>query len=131
MIIQNIQKLKGSEREINTPNWSSIRFLLKKDNMGFSFHETTIYPNTETRMWYKNHVEAVFCVEGIGILTDLDTGKSHNICPGVLYALDKHERHILHALRKMRMICVFSPPCIGNETHDQDGAYPLISEKVK
>ncbi|MCA9019130.1 MAG: ectoine synthase, partial [Planctomycetaceae bacterium] len=26
----------------------------------------------------------------------------------------------------MRMVCVFNPPLVGPETHDEDGVYPLL-----
>ena len=52
----------------------------------------------------------------------------HPIGPGTLYALDDHDRHILHADTLLRMICVFNPPLVGPETHDADGAYPLLTE---
>ena len=130
MIIRNIDSIKQSERNVDTPNWSSTRLLLKNDNMGFSFHETIVRAGTETKIWYKHHLEAVYCIEGIGQIEDLETGQVHDIVPGVIYALDKHERHILRGRTDMRMICVFNPPCIGNETHDKDGAYPLVLENA-
>lgn len=40
--------------------------LLKDDNMGFSFHITTIYEGTETHIHYQNHLESVFCMSGEG-----------------------------------------------------------------
>ena len=126
MIIRKIDSIKQSDSTIDTPNWSSSRLLLKKDNMGFSFHETLVRSGTETKIWYKNHLEAVYCIEGIGEIEDLETGLTHQIIPGVMYALDKHERHILRGKTNMRMICVFNPPCVGTETHDEEGTYPLL-----
>ena len=66
MIIRHIDDLHGTEREVSTKNWSSTRLLLNNDNMGFSFHETIVHPETETKIWYKNHLEAVYCIEGVG-----------------------------------------------------------------
>jgi L-ectoine synthase len=40
----------------------SRRFLLRKDGMGFSMHETILRAGTETHMWYANHLEAVYCI---------------------------------------------------------------------
>lgn len=42
-----------------------------------------------------------------------------------MYALNGHERHILTATTDLRMICVFNPPIVGPETHDENGVYPL------
>ncbi|AFS81087.1 L-ectoine synthase [Candidatus Nitrosopumilus koreensis AR1] len=127
MIIRNIDSLYNTESEVRSDNWSSTRLLLKDDNMGFSFHQTTVFAGTETKIWYKNHLEAVYCVEGSGEIEE-DDGTKHNISPGTIYALDKHDKHILRAFSNMKMICVFNPPLLGPETHDADGVYPLLTE---
>lgn len=76
-------------------------------------------------MWYKHHFEAVYCYSGKGSLTDLETDTTYTIEPGTLYALDKHDRHILRAETELRLICAFNPPVTGREIHDEDGAYAL------
>lgn len=127
MIVRNINSLYGTEREVNSDNWSSTRLLLKDDGMGFSFHQTIVHPRTETKIWYKNHLEAVYCVEGSGEIEEED-GTKHNISPGTIYALDKHDKHTLRAFSELKMICVFNPPLLGPETHDSQGVYPLLTE---
>jgi L-ectoine synthase len=129
MIVKDIREVIGSEREVAGPGWVSRRLLLKKDGMGFSFHETIIAAGTEHRFWYKNHLEAVYCVVGNGSIEDLDTGEVHEIRDGVLYALNRHDRHILRGgTEDMRLICAFHPPVTGRETHDRDGSYARIEE---
>lgn len=125
MIVRTIEDIKGTESEVSTPNWVSRRLLLKKDGMGFSFHETIVYACTETPMQYLNHLEAVYCIEGEGEVETTEDGKVYPIKPGTIYALDKHDEHILRAKTEMRMICVFNPPCSGREVHDENGTYPL------
>jgi len=125
MIVRKLEDIAGTESNINAKNWSSRRFLLKKDGMGFSFHDTRIHPGTETSMWYKHHVEAVYCIEGEGELEDLTDGKKYPITSGTLYALNGNEKHILRTQTGLRMICVFNPPLNGNEIHDEEGVYPL------
>lgn len=129
MIVKTVDDIKGTDAEISTPNWVSRRLLLKKDKMGFSFHETTIYAGAEIKMQYLNHLEAVFCVEGEGEIETLADGKVYPIKAGTVYALDQHDEHILRATTEMRMACVFNPPVTGNEVHDENGAYPLIMEE--
>lgn len=126
MIVTKVDDLKGTDREIKgkSGNWVSRRLLLHRDGMNFSFHETVIFAGTETRIWYKHHLEAVYCVGGEGSIEDLDTGETHTIKDGVMYALDEHERHILRAESDLRLICVFHPALVGDEDHDSDGAYP-------
>lgn len=128
MIVRTLEQVIGSERDVRAENgnWVSRRFLLKDDGLGFSFHETTIFAGTETYIWYKNHLEAVYCVGGEGEIEDLETGITHPIRDGTLYALNGHERHLLRAKRDMRLVCAFNPPITGREVHDADGAYPLV-----
>ena len=128
MIVKNTNSLHGTERQVDSKNWSSTRLLLKEDGMGFSFHQTIVFPNTETKIWYKNHLEAVYCVDGEGEIEEED-GTKHKIFPGIIYALDKHDRHTLRAFTTMTMICIFNPPLVGPETHDDNGVYPLLTEK--
>ncbi|MBI1319880.1 MAG: L-ectoine synthase [Candidatus Hydrogenedens sp.] len=129
MIVRSIESLKGTDREVKGETWVSRRLLLKSDGMGFSFHETVLYTGTETRMWYKNHLEAVLCVEGEAEIEDLATGQKHRITPGTMYALNEHDRHVLRVLQDFRCVCVFNPPCTGQETHDAEGSYPLPAEE--
>jgi L-ectoine synthase len=126
MIVRKLEEINGSERDVHAANWNSRRLLLRGDGMGFSMHDTLIHAGTETSMWYRNHLEAVYCIEGDGEIEDQETGLFYPIQAGTLYALDRHQRHILRANTQMRMICVFNPPLAGNETHDETGAYPLV-----
>ena len=128
MIVRRVDEMDGTDRETVAETWRSRRFLLAGDGMGFSFHETTIGAGTETRMWYKHHLEAVYCVGGRGTIEDLATGEVHEIADGTMYALNEHDRHVVRATEEMRLICVFNPPCVGGETHDADGAYPTAEE---
>lgn len=128
MIVRKHQDVVGTNRDVRQTNWNSVRLLLKSDGMGFSLHDTVLYAGTETQMCYRNHVEAVYCIEGEGTLVDISNDKTHPISPGTMYALDGHEEHILKAQSQLRMICVFNPPVTGDEVHDESGAYPLVEE---
>jgi L-ectoine synthase len=72
----------------------------------------------------------VLCVEGDGEIEDLAVGAVHPIAPGTMYALDQHDRHVLRARTRMRMVCVFNPPLHGKEVHDDSGAYPREAEAI-
>ena len=124
MKVVRIEDLRGTDQEVKSPaGWTSVRFLLKKDGMGFSFHETTFPPGLKFDMWYKHHLEAVYCYQGRGKLTNRDTGEQFVIEPGTLYALDAHDRHTLEAEEELKLVCAFNPPVTGREIHDEDGAY--------
>jgi L-ectoine synthase len=131
MIVRNLNDIENTDRTIKADNWESTRMLLKNDNMGFSFHITTIYANTETHIWYQNHLESVYCMSGDGEIETLADGKIYPIEPGTLYILDKHDEHLLRANKEMKMACVFNPPLNGKETHNAEGVYPLEAEIVE
>jgi L-ectoine synthase len=126
MIVRKLTDIIGTERDVDDGNWVSRRLLLRKDGMGFSMHETILRAGTETYMWYKHHLEAVYCIEGEGEVEDLATGTIHHLQPGTLYALDEHDKHIVRAKTDIRTVCVFYPPVTGQEVHDEEGVYPLI-----
>lgn len=129
MIVRDIKDIIGTEREVEGEGWVSRRLLLKKDGMGFSFHETIIPAGATLQLWYKKHLEAVYCVAGNGSIEDLATGQIHQIHDGILYALNDHDQHILRGgSEDLRLICVFNPPVTGRETHDSDGSYELVEE---
>jgi L-ectoine synthase len=129
MIVRTLDEVVGTERDVSAPTWTSRRLLLAKDGMGFSVHDTVLHAGTETTMWYQYHVEAVYCIDGDGELVDLVAEQVHQLRPGVLYALDGHERHVVRARTDLRMVCVFNPPVTGAEVHDDSGAYPLIADE--
>jgi L-ectoine synthase len=130
MIVRTLESIEGTDRTVSAETWTSRRLLLRHEGMGFSMHDTLIHAGTETRMWYRNHLEAVYCIEGEGELESLADGALHPVRPGTLYALDRHDKHILRARSRMRMICVFNPPLSGKETHGTDGSYPLNPEEA-
>lgn len=128
MIVRDLNKIPETEltRVVSDAQWTSVRMLLADDNMGFSFHITTLQAGSEHEFEYKNHFESVFCMKGKGSITDLATGETHEILPGVMYALDKHDRHVLRAEEELVMACCFNPPVTGKEVHQADGSYALV-----
>ena len=125
MIVRKLKDILNTDRDVKTATWASRRLLLADDNMGFSMHETTIVAGTQTHIWYKNHFEAVYCVEGSGEVELIPSGEIFRIAPGTLYALNKNDRHWLRAdaAGDMRVVCTFNPPLVGNEIHDAEGVY--------
>lgn len=130
MIIRQLDKAEKSDRRVVSEGWESTRLLLKNDNMGFSFHITTIYAGAVLAMQYKNHLESVYCLSGQGEVEATDNNKVYKVEPGTIYILDKNDKHILRARTEMKMACVFNPPLNGKEVHDPSGAYPLVADVV-
>lgn len=125
-VIRN-KEIKGTKREVRCPNggFTSFRYLLEGDGMGFSLHRTEIPKGTPQHWHYKNHLEACYCVSGTGWLVNLKTRERRLIKPDTCYALDKHDDHTFEALEDVVLISVFNPPVTGREVHGEDGSYKL------
>lgn len=128
MIVRSLSDVADTDRVVTAETWTSRRLLLRDDKLGFSLHDTIVHAGTSTEMQYKNHVEAVYCIEGTGSITALETGEVFQISPGTVYALDAHDQHVLIAETDLRLVCVFNPALVGHESHDGDGSYPLPAD---
>jgi L-ectoine synthase len=107
--------------EVTTVDWGnglSRRFLLASDEMGYTVTDTTVRAGTKSRLEYRRHLEACYCIAGKGEVVGVD-GRSYPLRPGILYALDKHDPHFLIASpdEDLRLVCVFTPALTGNEQH--------------
>jgi L-ectoine synthase len=107
--------------EVKTVEWGnglSRRFLLESDGMGYTVTDTIINAGTTSRLEYKNHLEACYCIEGSGAVVEMD-GTRHEIAVGTLYALNNHDAHDLIADPggDMRLVCMFTPALTGDEAH--------------
>jgi L-ectoine synthase len=126
MIVRTLDEILNSDRDIKLPghNSNSRRLLLEKDGMGFTLTDTIINAGADNLVWYKNHVEACYCLEGEGEVEVLGPEpKTYQIKPGTMYAPDKHDKHKIRVRKTLRLICVFVPPLTGQEVHDADGTY--------
>ena len=123
MIVRDFHAEKKTDRRVAAEQWESVRLLLADDGMGFSFHITTIAAGSEHTFHYKNHFESVYCISGKGTIEDLAKGEVHEIRPGVMYALDQHDKHTIRCEEEMVLACCFNPPVTGREVHQADGSY--------
>ncbi|HKK35623.1 MAG TPA: ectoine synthase [Paracoccaceae bacterium] len=128
MIVRDFNELKGTDRSVSAERWTSTRMLLADDGMGFSFHITEIEGGAEHVFHYKHHFESVYCISGEGEIEALDTGEVWQIRPGVMYALNLHDRHRLLARETLVLACCFNPPVTGKEVHREDGSYAPAEE---
>ncbi|ANB35478.1 ectoine synthase [Rhodovulum sulfidophilum] len=128
MIVRDFHKLKDTDRAVSDARWTSVRMLLADDGMGFSFHITVLQAGSEHTFHYKHHFESVYCISGKGSITDLASGETYQIRPGVMYALDQHDHHTLRAEEELVMACCFNPPVTGTEVHREDGSYAPVEE---
>ncbi|NYI03606.1 ectoine synthase [Allostreptomyces psammosilenae] len=125
MLIRSVAELSGTKYEVEWGNGTSWRLLTAGDNMGFTVCHTVVRAGTSSLLEYRAHLEACYCLAGSGEIEDAD-GTVHRITPGVLYALDRHDRHHLRAdpHTDLTLISVFNPPLHGTERHllDRDEA---------
>lgn len=128
MIVRSLSEIAGTDRDVDGGNWVSRRLLLHGDGMGFSLHDTVLKAGTTTPIHYQNHLEAVYCIEGHATVKLVDSGEEFEIRPGTVYALNLNDKHLLTAHVDTRMVCVFNPPVVGNEVHDENGVYPAQAD---
>lgn len=121
MIIRTLDELAGTKRDVDWGNGRSRRFLIESDKMDFTLTDTIVEAGSRSLLEYKNHLEACYCIEGIGEIEDAVTGRRYRITPGTMYALDQHDKHWLVATQRMRLVCVFSPALKGHESHRLSG----------
>ena len=127
MIVRSLKDLKAQGRyQEKAGAWTSSRYLLREDDVGFTLTQTTVAAGTVQLMEYKNHIEANLIIEGSGTVLDIATGETYELGPGTMYTLDAHDRHELTAATDLRIVCVFTPALVGEETHDADGSYPIL-----
>jgi len=121
MIIRTIDEIRGGDRDVKGEGWRSRRLLRRDDGMNFSLHWTELEAGAELTLEYDNHLEGNLCVGGEGEVVDLATDEVHQLRPGVMYSLDKHDRHVVRARTDMQLVCVFWPPLTGQERHTATG----------
>ncbi|QKV91477.1 ectoine synthase [Streptomyces sp. NA02950] len=115
--------------EVKTVDWGnglSHRFLLEADRMGFTLCHTIVRAGTKSRLEYRRHLEACYCIGGRGWIELADGSATHDLSPGVLYALNDHDAHFLIAApdTDLELISVFNPPLQGDERHTlAEGAF--------
>lgn len=120
MIVRSLSEVKS----VDWGNGVSRRFLVASDGMGYTLTDTIVAAGTKSRLEYRNHLEACYCIEGEGEVVDMD-GNSYPITPGTMYALDQHDAHFLIASphTDLRLVCMFTPALRGDEVHSLDEAH--------
>ena len=133
MIVRQLQAAQNTDRRIISPdgNWESTRLLLKNDQMGYSFHITTIYKGADFRMHYQNHLESVYCISGKGEIESLEDGTVYpyifdpyppqpmeNRFSGNVYVLVNRQTHSQAAVMAAQMQDYGFATIVGEETGD-------------
>lgn len=107
--------------QAETVEWgggTSDRLLVEKDKMGFAVCHTIVKQGSSSKLEYRNHLEACYCISGSGQVVEKD-GTVHEITPGTIYVLDEHDPHELRGgeTEDMHLVSIFNPPITGDEKH--------------
>lgn len=114
-----IVRTKEEVRVVDWGNGTSHRFLLAGDQMGFTVCHTVVRAGTTSKLEYRRHLEACYCIAGNGEVRSGDGATTHELRAGVMYALDHHDAHMLIAApdSDLELVSVFNPPLVGDERH--------------
>jgi L-ectoine synthase len=123
MFVRNLSDVAKTENFVDWGNGTSHRLLTEKDNMGFTVCHTVVKSGSESRLQYKNHLEACYCIGGKGEVVDIKKGVTFKINVGDIYVLNDHDDHYLRASydQDLILVSVFNPPLKGTESHNLNG----------
>ena len=121
MIVRRKSDLAGTPGEMLGASDAHWRFLHEADGLGFTLVEAVLEAGREAVLWYRDHLEANYVIEGEATLEDLATGAIYELGPGSLYALDRHERHRFRTRTRVRLISVFRPALAEGERPNRAG----------
>lgn len=118
MFTRHLADVEKTDLFVEWGNGTSHRLLTERDGMGFTVCHTVVRAGTVSRLHYRRHLEACYCLNGHGEIEDMQ-GNVHTVRPGTLYVLDKHDEHYLRAAdgEDLVLVSVFNPPLRGTETH--------------
>lgn len=128
-----LKELSQQNRVAEGKGFTSYRYILQDDNMGFTVCRTEVKKGGPYEWHYPYHKESCLCIAGHGIITDQD-GVSQSIHPGDMYVLDKHQKHTFEAIAPTVLISIFNPPLTGLEVHDENNEYPenpMVFQRAK
>ena len=121
MFTRNLRHVEKTDFYVDWGNGTSHRLLTQGDGMGFTVCHTIVRAGSESRLQYRRHLEACYCIAGSGEVEDM-SGAVHRIEPGTIYVLDAHDEHYLRAdpANDLILVSVFNPPLGGTERHSLD-----------
>lgn len=124
MFTRSLSDVEQTEYFVDWGNGTSHRLLTEQDKMGFSICHTVVKAGSESRLQYRNHLEACYCIAGSGSIRALD-GRTLKVSPGTVYVLDNHDDHYLCADPEadMILVSVFNPALKGTERHNLTDAF--------
>jgi quercetin dioxygenase-like cupin family protein len=120
----NEMRAAGKEISISHGRARTLRVITKADDVGFSLSDVYSVPGVDSTLWYRHHWEANHVLEGSCEVTDLASGQSWELEPGMAYFVGPKDCHRLRSNSDMRLLSIFCPPLEGSEVQDADGSLP-------
>lgn len=132
MFVRTVDELAGQGRQLVVAGGSAttVRMLLRDDGVGFSLSDVRLAAGSRNVLWYKHHWEANYVLDGTGEVTDLGSGETWQMEPGMMYCVGPEDRHSMHALSDLHLLFVFCPALTGDEQHDADGTLAASGDAV-
>jgi L-ectoine synthase len=124
MFVKRVDAMRAAGKELVVANGAArtLRMLTQADEVGFGFSDVRLTAGADSVLWYKHHWEANHIIAGAGEVTDLSSGRSWRLEPGVAYCVGPRDRHRLRAETDLHLVSIFSPPLRGDELHDAEGS---------
>lgn len=101
----------------------SVKNVLKynitaKDNIGFTVAHTVVRAGPESKLQYRNYLEACYCIGGSGEVEGTERNV-YPITPGTIYVLDEHDAPYLRGCKDedLILVSIFNPAITGDEKH--------------
>ena len=102
-----------------------IPMLTEADNVGFGVSDIHLQAGAETTLSHKNRRQANHIISGAGEVTDVSTGQTWELGPGMAYNVGPKDRHRVRARTDMHLLSVFSPMLAGDELQDEVSGGPV------
>ena len=99
----------------------AYRYLNEEDGCGFTMSTPRSPAGKGIVLWYKNHVEANYILEGEGSVEDLTTGEKWDLAPGTMYVVGPKDRHQTMKNTDTYLLSVFNPPLVGGRNSRRRG----------
>ena len=91
----------------------AYRYLTQDDECGFTMSTPRSPAGKGIVLWYQNHVEANYVLEGEGSVEDLTTGEKWDLAPGSVYFVGPKDRHQTQTSTGFYLLSVFNPPLVA------------------
>ena len=111
-------------KQLSTGHSGVHRPLLAADGIGLSLSDLTTQAGASIDLWYRNHVEANYLVEGSAQILDKASGQTHDLVPGDLFVIGPRDKHRVSNTHGARWLSIFNPGITGSERYDDLGGYP-------